>query len=82
MEEQSKNDLAKTLHLRERLTLAEAEVKHLKTKLEYYEKIREIEEDTKEAHQRNKELFEMVERMERITNAINNPPKKWYQFWR
>lgn len=82
MEEQSKNDSAKTMHLRERLTLAEAEVKHLKTKLEYYEKIREIEEDTKEAHQRNRELFEMIERMERITHTINNPGKKWYQFWR
>ena len=82
MEEKNKNDLAQALHLYEKLALVEAEVKHLKTRLEYREKIREIEEDTKEAHQRNKELFEMVERMERITNAINNPPKKWYQFWR
>lgn len=82
MEEKNKNDLAQALHLYEKLALVEAEVKHLKTRLEYHEKIREIEEDTKEAHQRNKELFEMVERMERITNAINNPPKKWYQFWR
>ena len=82
MEEQNKNDLAQALHLRERLTLTEAEVKHLKTKLEYYEKIREIEEDTKEAHQRNKELFEMIERMERIAHTINSPGKKWYQFWR
>lgn len=82
MEEQSKNDSAKTLHLRERLTLAEAEVKHLKTKLEYYEKIREIEEDTKETHQRNRELFEMIERMERIAHTINSPGKKWYQFWK
>ena len=82
MEEQSKNDLAQTLHLHERLTLVEAEVKHLKTKLEYYEKIRKIEEDTKEAHQHNRELFEALERMERIAHTINNPPKKWWQFWK
>lgn len=74
--------MASKIPMYEKLALVEAEVKHLKTKLEYYEKIREIEENTKEMHQRNRELLEMIERMERIAHTINSPGKKWYQFWK
>ena len=82
MEDKNIIEAALMLQLCDKLASVESDMKRLTAELECHQRIRKLESEAKDERQHNRELNEMLDRMERVASIFSYPPKKWWQFWK